>query len=312
MSATSSNHSKILAIHEASRECLWLRSVTQHIRKLCGISLGQESPTIVHEDNSTCIALLKDEYIKGDKTKHILPKFLFTHDLHKSGDIIVQKVRLSDNQANLFTKALPTTTSNMLVYDTGMRRLNELKSHILTCDSGSPMTACHVAGSHISSLQTMLNEFVIQFDKVVDTQRAAIEDEDFNTMNSRPVFHVFIQSKQKLVNCQCYTKMIFELFQKEWIEGSNNLTHETKSKSDEKTSYWLRQVNVDKKYWRVVNFCFVDNLDVTCSCAMYEGGNASIGIKKTNCENGVSALSLWDVQSNWTKAMNKKEMLLRK
>ncbi|GJS48742.1 hypothetical protein Tco_0598863 [Tanacetum coccineum] len=78
MSATSSNHSKILAIHEASRECLWLRSVTQHIRKLCGISLGHESLTVVHEDNSTCIALLKDEYIKGDKTKHILPKFLFT------------------------------------------------------------------------------------------------------------------------------------------------------------------------------------------------------------------------------------------
>ncbi|GKB50057.1 hypothetical protein Tco_0900810 [Tanacetum coccineum] len=129
MSATSSNHSKILAIHEASRECLWLRSVTQHIRKLCGISLGQESLTVVHEDNSTCIALLKDEYIKGDKTKHILPKFLFTHYLHKSGDIIVQKVRLSDNQANLFTKALPTTTSNTLVYDTGMRRLNELNFH---------------------------------------------------------------------------------------------------------------------------------------------------------------------------------------
>ncbi|GJZ21960.1 hypothetical protein Tco_0558999 [Tanacetum coccineum] len=59
MSATSSNHAKILAIHE----------------------VGQESPTVVHEDNASCIAQLKDEHIKGDKTKHILPKFLFTHDL---------------------------------------------------------------------------------------------------------------------------------------------------------------------------------------------------------------------------------------
>ena len=31
MVVTSSNHSKILAIHEASRECVWLRSMIQHI-----------------------------------------------------------------------------------------------------------------------------------------------------------------------------------------------------------------------------------------------------------------------------------------
>ncbi|GJY50826.1 hypothetical protein Tco_0441673 [Tanacetum coccineum] len=89
--------------------------------------LFKESPTVVHEDNATCIAQLKDRYIKGDKTKHILPKFFFTHDLQKSGDIIVQKVHSSDNQADLSTKALPTTTFKKLVHDTGMRRLNQLK-----------------------------------------------------------------------------------------------------------------------------------------------------------------------------------------
>ena len=35
MVATSSNHSKILAMHEASRECVWLRSMIQHIRESC-------------------------------------------------------------------------------------------------------------------------------------------------------------------------------------------------------------------------------------------------------------------------------------
>ena len=29
--ATSPNHSEILALYEASRECVWLRSVVQHI-----------------------------------------------------------------------------------------------------------------------------------------------------------------------------------------------------------------------------------------------------------------------------------------
>ena len=34
MVATSSNHS----MHEASRECVWLRSMIQHIRESCGLS----------------------------------------------------------------------------------------------------------------------------------------------------------------------------------------------------------------------------------------------------------------------------------
>ncbi|GJR80470.1 hypothetical protein Tco_0151255 [Tanacetum coccineum] len=77
MSATSSNHVEILAIHEASREYVWLRNVIQHICESCGISSGHEAPTLLHKDNAACIAQLKDVYIKGDKTKHILPKFFF-------------------------------------------------------------------------------------------------------------------------------------------------------------------------------------------------------------------------------------------
>nr|GEZ17763.1 retrovirus-related Pol polyprotein from transposon TNT 1-94 [Tanacetum cinerariifolium] len=51
MSATSSNHVEILAIHEASRECM-----IQHICESCGISSGYETPTVLHEDNAACIA----------------------------------------------------------------------------------------------------------------------------------------------------------------------------------------------------------------------------------------------------------------
>ncbi|GKA51790.1 hypothetical protein Tco_0744986 [Tanacetum coccineum] len=65
MSATSLNHTEILAIHEASQECILLRSVIHHIQESCGISLGEEALTVVHEDNATCIAQLKDGYIKG-------------------------------------------------------------------------------------------------------------------------------------------------------------------------------------------------------------------------------------------------------
>ncbi|KAI3706445.1 hypothetical protein L6452_24194 [Arctium lappa] len=127
IAATSSNHAEILAIHEASRECVWLRNVIQHIRGSCGIILDKELPTVLYEDNAACIAQLKEGYIKGDETKHILPKFFFTHDLQKSGDISVQQVRSCENLADLFTKSLPNSTFQRLVHDIGMRRLKELK-----------------------------------------------------------------------------------------------------------------------------------------------------------------------------------------
>ncbi|GKA57405.1 hypothetical protein Tco_0756593 [Tanacetum coccineum] len=102
MSATSSNHAKILAIHEASRECVWLRSVIQHIRKSSrGISSDRSS-------YSCNIKIVQQDICKKGDT----------------GDIIVQKVRSSDKQADSFTKSLPTTTFKKLAHDTGMRRLN--------------------------------------------------------------------------------------------------------------------------------------------------------------------------------------------
>ncbi|GJU80997.1 hypothetical protein Tco_1283362 [Tanacetum coccineum] len=57
----------------------------------------------------------------------IFNRVLFTHDLRKSGDIIVQKVPSSENLPDLFTNTLPTTTFKKLVQGIGMRRLNKLK-----------------------------------------------------------------------------------------------------------------------------------------------------------------------------------------
>ncbi|XP_059663813.1 secreted RxLR effector protein 161-like [Cornus florida] len=91
--ATSSNHSEILAIHETSRECFWLRSMIQHIRTTCGLSSIKESLTVLYEDNEECIAQMKEGYIKSDKTKYILPKFFYAHECQKNGDIDIQKIR---------------------------------------------------------------------------------------------------------------------------------------------------------------------------------------------------------------------------
>nr|GFA00797.1 hypothetical protein [Tanacetum cinerariifolium] len=150
---------------------------------------------------------------------------------------------------------------------------------------------------------TMLNEFVIQYDKAVNSRRAAEEDEDFKTMNSRVILSSVHPIEAKAG--KCYTRKIFEKFKKEWKEATNNLSHSTLSKSLEHVTYSVGQLNVEKKCWRTVNFSLLNKVDVTCSCDMFETygilckhilfkvGNHSIGIKEVNDESEVSALTLW-------------------
>ena len=58
LTATSSNHAEILAIHEASRECVWLRSVIMYIQQI-GLLSEKLLPTTLFEDNAACIVQLK-------------------------------------------------------------------------------------------------------------------------------------------------------------------------------------------------------------------------------------------------------------
>ncbi|XP_033134300.1 secreted RxLR effector protein 161-like [Brassica rapa] len=60
ITATYTNNSEILAIHEASRESVWLWSMTNHIRVDYGMTEGKDAPTVMYEDNAACIAQLKD------------------------------------------------------------------------------------------------------------------------------------------------------------------------------------------------------------------------------------------------------------
>ena len=61
--ATSSNHAEMIALHEATRECVWLRSISHHIQTASGIPITNE-PTILFEDNAACIAQIKEGCIK--------------------------------------------------------------------------------------------------------------------------------------------------------------------------------------------------------------------------------------------------------
>ena len=90
ITSTSLNRAKILVIHEARRECVWLRSMIEHVRETCDLFSSKNLPTILYEGNKACTYQVKGDYTKWDKTKHILLKLLYTHDLEENCDIIVR------------------------------------------------------------------------------------------------------------------------------------------------------------------------------------------------------------------------------
>jgi hypothetical protein len=57
---TSTNHSEIITLYEASIEYVWLRRVINHIQTSCGIG-GLESPTIIYEDNALVLLKCKQD-----------------------------------------------------------------------------------------------------------------------------------------------------------------------------------------------------------------------------------------------------------
>jgi hypothetical protein len=102
--ATSTNQAEIIALYEASRECVWLRRFITFIHSSLGIK-QQLKPTTIHEDNRACVNQVQRGYIKNDRTKHIDPKFFFMHEL-QGKELNIQQISSSKNLADFFTKSL--------------------------------------------------------------------------------------------------------------------------------------------------------------------------------------------------------------
>ena len=102
--------------------------MVRHIYGSCGIATNDISPTVLYENNAVHVTQMSNEYVKGNLTKHIAPKFFYPYKLQNNGTIIVEKVRSSDNLVDLFTKSLPASTFEKYVHGIGMRRLGRLLS----------------------------------------------------------------------------------------------------------------------------------------------------------------------------------------
>lgn len=128
VTATSTNHAELLALHEASREAVWLRTMERAIADQCNLALGSK-PTTIFEDNAACVAQVTAGFIKADRVKHISPHiFGFTQDLVESGQISVSKIESARNISDMLTKALPAYKHRELTRAADMRTLQELLS----------------------------------------------------------------------------------------------------------------------------------------------------------------------------------------
>ncbi|CAI9290367.1 unnamed protein product [Lactuca saligna] len=104
-----------------------------------------------------------------------------------------------------------------------------------------------------------------------DSRRAAEEDEDFKTMNSNPILSSVHPIEAKAG--QFYTRNFFE-----------------------HSLYVMKKRHVENLPGHYI-------LPRWTLSARYKVDTNSIGLEDVNCENGVSALTLWCVRSNCDKAI---------
>ena len=126
VTTTSTNHAELLALREAVREVVWLRTMEGIITKQCKIQ-AKDKPTIIYEDNASCVRQMQSGFIKADQTKHISPHiFTFSQNLVDTGQIEIKKIESENNIADMLTKALPTYKHMKLINAAGMKFLHEL------------------------------------------------------------------------------------------------------------------------------------------------------------------------------------------
>jgi hypothetical protein len=119
LTTTLSNHSEIIALYEASQECIWLRNIVSHIAENTGKST-ELLPTIIYEDNKPCVDQIQTGFIKRDKTKHIAPKFFFAHEQHGK-EIDVKWIPSKDNVENILIEPLPPNIYILLTHAIGLQ-----------------------------------------------------------------------------------------------------------------------------------------------------------------------------------------------
>lgn len=89
-----------IAASEAARELVWCRYLLE------GLGVPISGPTTLLCDNNAAINLSEDQ-VYHPRAKHVNVRYHYLRERVAEGDLVVARVRSSNNTADIFTKALP-------------------------------------------------------------------------------------------------------------------------------------------------------------------------------------------------------------
>ncbi|XP_061340011.1 protein FAR1-RELATED SEQUENCE 5-like [Gastrolobium bilobum] len=115
---------------------------------------------------------------------------------------------------------------------------------------------------------TMLNDFVIQYDKAIKSRRDAKEDEDFKTRNTKAVLET--NHPIEAIAGEQYTRKLFEIFKKEWKAAIPDYFHEKIATEKNLITYRVGSPEVEKEWLAVVKYHLTECFTAQCSCAKFE------------------------------------------
>ena len=98
--ALSTSEAEYLSLSSSTQEVLWLRQLMNEL------TLCQENPTVVFEDNDSCIKLSDNPY-GHQRTKHIDVRHHFIRRAKTDGHLHVAPIATDEQTADVLTKALP-------------------------------------------------------------------------------------------------------------------------------------------------------------------------------------------------------------
>jgi hypothetical protein len=82
------------------------RTVVYYRQFLEELGLRQTTASIIHEDNTSCIAQSKNP-VNSRRVRHMLLKYHYLRDIVESGEASLQYIKSQDQTADILTKALP-------------------------------------------------------------------------------------------------------------------------------------------------------------------------------------------------------------
>ncbi|XP_071717961.1 protein FAR1-RELATED SEQUENCE 5-like [Rutidosis leptorrhynchoides] len=108
---------------------------------------------------------------------------------------------------------------------------------------------CESMHSFFVNSKTMLNDFVLQYDKAVALRRGAEEDQNFRTLNSKPTLHS--DHPIEAMAAKCYTRNMYDVFRKQW-KASLDCGHQKMMKGSDFVTYKVGFLGGNKENWKIV------------------------------------------------------------